>query len=178
MTYSPLDADLLTSTVLKEGPDVVAVWVLLLASMDKLHETRLTPASAASLLRISDERSEAAFAVLASPDPKSRNQEHGGRRIIAGRDGAWMLVSGEKYARRASRAAASERQRRYLDRKTKRDQAQCTEAECRKAADCEVDGRLVCTEHAFLAPKALEKAEKAGAARVGVLDAIKADEQE
>ena len=78
MSYTPLDSDFLTSTLLKEGPDAVAVFALILASADKLGESAMQPSIAASLLRISDERAEEAFRILAAPDPRSRNREHDG----------------------------------------------------------------------------------------------------
>ena len=46
MSYTPLDSGILTSSVLANGPDVVAVWTLILASADKLGETEITPTAA------------------------------------------------------------------------------------------------------------------------------------
>src|SRR5687768_9687180 len=91
MSFTPLDSDFLTSTLLKEGPDVVSVFALILASADKLGESSMQPSIAASLLRIPDERAEAAFATLAAPDPRSRNQEQEGRRILPREDGRWYV---------------------------------------------------------------------------------------
>lgn len=149
MPYTPLDSDLLTSTVLKEGPDVVACWMLILASMDKLGETSLQPSAAASLLRISDARADKAFEVLARPDRRSRNQEHGGRRILKRPGGMWAIVGAEKYQQKASRAAATERQRRYVERKAKREKGVCEIDECGNQVSGEIDGQKVCSRHAF-----------------------------
>lgn len=113
MPWTPLDSGLMTSTLLKEGPDVVAIWALLMASADKVGESVMTPSSAASLLRISDDRAKAAWLILTSPDPESRNQEYGGRRMVPTEGGKWFLTSHEKYQHLASRAAATERQRKY-----------------------------------------------------------------
>jgi hypothetical protein len=155
MSYTPLHRGLLTSTLLKEGPDVVAVWALILASTDKLGESDMTPSAAASLLRISDERAQAAFDLLAAPDPASKNQEYEGRRIIHREDGKWFVVSHAKYQGLASRAAASDRQRRYeANRKEREAQAKaaedtCDEPVCGRPAETAVGGRRVCTAHAF-----------------------------
>lgn len=155
MSYTPLDDSLLTSTLLKEGPDVVAVWALILASANKLGESGMQQSVAASLLRISDERAEAAFQTLAAPDPCSRNQEQGGRRILPCKDGRWLIVSHQKYQWLASRAAATERQRRYELRQKERDrtgaatESTCDEPGCGLPAASSVAGRMVCTAHAF-----------------------------
>lgn len=103
----------MTSTLLKNGPDVVACWVLLLASCDRNGESTMQPSAAASLLRIGDDRAKAAFAILQEPDPDSRNSEHDGRRLIRQDDGTWFVVSHQKYQWLASKARAAQRQRRY-----------------------------------------------------------------
>lgn len=155
MSYTPLDGDLLTSTLLREGPDVVACWALLLASADKLGESGMQPSIAASLLRIADERAEAAFAVLTAPDPTSRNKEYEGRRILPREDGSWFIVSHQKYQWRTSRARATERQRRYAARLEERErkgriaEGTCEESGCESPVEAAVEGRKVCSAHAF-----------------------------
>jgi hypothetical protein len=136
--FTPLDTGILTSTLLKEGPDVVACWALLLSSADKVGESSMSSSTAASLLRISDERAEAAFDVLASPDPKSRNKEHDGRRILPLDGGKWFIVSHAKYQWLASRAAATERQRKYEARQ--RELGKKTPRESKPKNSCAVEG--------------------------------------
>ena len=121
MSWNPLDESLLSSSILAEGPDVVATWALLIASANKYGVSNLTVPAVASLLRISDERAEQAFAVLVAPDKHSRNKEHEGRRIVADTDG-WLLVSHAKYRERASRMGAADRQARYVERMKARQQ--------------------------------------------------------
>jgi hypothetical protein len=155
MSYTPLDRGLLTSTLLKEGPDVVAVWALILASTDKLGESDMQPSVAASLLRISDERARTAFALLSEPDPDSKNKEHDGRRILPRENGKWLVVSHAKYQYLASRAAATERNRRYEARLKEREAGAeatantCDEPGCGRPAEAAAGGRKVCTAHAF-----------------------------
>ncbi len=115
MTWNPWDDSLLSSSILAEGPDVVATWALLVASANRFGVSDLTIPAVASLLRISDERSGKAFDVLSSPDKYSRNKEENGRRIIRMEDG-WLLVSHAKYREKASRMGAADRQARYLAR--------------------------------------------------------------
>jgi len=154
-SYTPLHCGLLTSTLLKEGPDVVAVWTLILASTDKLGESDMQPSAAASLLRISDERAKAAFALLSEPDPESKNRDHEGRRILRQENGKWLVVSHEKYQRLASRAAATERNRRYEARLKEREAKAEATAEtcdvpgCSRPAENAGGGRKVCSAHAF-----------------------------
>jgi hypothetical protein len=158
LSYTPLHSDFLTSTLLREGPDAVAVFMLVLASADKLGESSIQPSVAASLLRIKDERAEAAFAVLSAPDPKSRNKECEGRRIVPRDDGRWFIVSHQRYQHLSSRAAATQRQRKYEERKSEREQeARIQESTC-EAQGCSmpvalaVAGRKVCSAHAFDPP--------------------------
>ena len=93
----------------------MATWALLLASADRLGESHLTVPFVASVLRISDERAEAAFAVLTAPDKRSRNKDQEGRRLVEV-PGGWLLVSHAKYREKASRMGAADRQARYLAR--------------------------------------------------------------
>jgi hypothetical protein len=116
VSYVALDRAIWTSTVLKEGPVVVATWLLLLADADRYGETRATPSSIASVLRVDDAAVEKAFKVLASPDPKSRNKEHAGRRMIDKGNGLWQLVSYPIYKEMATKASAVDRQQRYEQR--------------------------------------------------------------
>lgn len=155
MSYTPLDADFLTSTLLKEGPDVVSVFALIMASTNKLGESGMEASIAASLLRISDERAEAAFKILAAPDPRSRNRAHDGRRILPRENGRWFLVSHEKYQWLASRAAATESNRRYEARKKERERsgnasaATCDESGCGLLGEVAAGGRMTCSAHAM-----------------------------
>lgn len=158
MSYTPLDSGLLTSTLLKEGPIVVAIWALILASADKLGESDMQPAAAASLLRIPDEAAKTAYAILSAPDPDSKNGEREGRRIVRLESGKWLIVSHAKYQTLASRAGAAARQRRYEARRKAREaeakaaEDACDEPGCGRPADTAVAGRRVCTAHAFGGP--------------------------
>jgi hypothetical protein len=152
MSWNPLHDSLLSSSVLAEGPDVVAVWALLIASADRNGTSELTVPFVASVLRIEDERVEEAFRVLSSPDPKSRNKEAEGRRIVPLNDGGWLLVSHGKYRERASRQAAADRQARYAAKKKALEEAAvtCEEPGCGGEVAGAVGGRKVCSAHAFL----------------------------
>jgi hypothetical protein len=155
MSYAPLDGGIVTSTLLKNGPDVVACWVLLLATCDKLGESNMQPSAAASLLRISDDRAEVAFALLASPDPKSRNKDREGRRIVRLEDGNWHVVSYQKYQYLASRARATQRSQKYEANKKAREahaeaKAYICEADgCMDPAEATSGGKVYCSRHVF-----------------------------
>ena len=121
MAYTVLDSEFAGSTMLRHGPDVVAIWMLLLATTDKLGESYMQPSAAASLLRIADERAQAAFQVLQATDADSKNREMEGRRIVRQPNGKWLGVSHGKYQARASRVWATERQKAYLRRVKERE---------------------------------------------------------
>jgi hypothetical protein len=129
---------------------VVAVWALLIASADRNGLSELTVPFVASVLRIDNERVERAFSVLSAPDPRSRNKEAEGRRIVSFGDG-WLLVSHRKYRERASKQAAAERQARYVAKKKalEEEAAMCEEVGCTGPVVAAAGGRKVCSAHAF-----------------------------
>jgi hypothetical protein len=151
MTWNPLHDGLLSSSVLAEGPDVVAVWALLIASANMNGKSEITVPFVASVLRISDERADEAFRVLSSPDPRSRNKEAEGRRIVPA-DGGWLLVSHAKYRHLASRAAAAARQAKYKAKQKalEEEAATCDEPGCDGQVVGAIDGRKLCSAHAFV----------------------------
>lgn len=114
--WNPLAVSLLTSSVLGHGPDVLAVWTLLMASADRHGHTDVSASYMADALRVDIARVDAALEVLASPDPRSRNKDQQGRRIVPG-DGGYYLVSHAKYRALANKAKAAQRQARYAERK-------------------------------------------------------------
>jgi hypothetical protein len=150
-----LDRGFLTSTILKEGPVVVACWALLLADADKLGESGMQPSVAASLLRIPDDAAEAAFKVLAAPDLKSRNVEHQGRRIIKMDNGNWQLISHGRYRDLASKSHSVLRTRKYDQNHRAREKKLpdgewiCEKYGCYSNASGVVEGKHVCSKHAF-----------------------------
>lgn len=112
MSYNPLHDALLTSSVLSEGPDVVAIWAIILSSAGSDGVSIVTAPYCASVLRISIERASAAFKVLSSPDANSRTKAHEGRRIVP-IDSGWWLPSHLKWRAEAKRLSNAERQRRF-----------------------------------------------------------------
>jgi hypothetical protein len=150
-SWNPLFLDLLTSSVLAEGPVVVSTWTLLIASADRYGESDLTPPAVASLLRITDEEADRAFDVLSSPDKRSRSRAHEGRRIIRTEEGRWLLTTHAAKRRLASTQAAADRQRRHRERLQREAEAAscCEEPGCTKEVAGAVEGRRLCSLHAF-----------------------------
>lgn len=150
MSWNPLSDTLLSSSVLAEGPDVVAIWALLMASADRDGVSVITSPFVASVLRISDERADAAFKVLLSPDPKSRNKDAEGRRIVPV-DGGWMLVSHAKYRQSASKQKAADSQAKYAAKRRALQErsAVCDVPECGEEVAGAAGGQRMCSEHAF-----------------------------
>ena len=155
MAFTPLDSNFVFSTIVSEGPDVVATWVLLLSTKDKFHESEMQPPAVAKLLGIPVERADAAFECLSSPDPRSRHREFDGRRIMRQPAGTWLIVTGDKYQERASKAAAEARKVKYARNKAAR-AANATPAEficekygCTRIAAAMVAGKRICSGHAM-----------------------------
>ena len=166
LSYAPLDSDILFSTTIKEGPVVFAVWCAILASKDQDGVTALNPESLALLMSnpekglvASLEEIQAAWKTLAAPDLKSRNQEHGGRRIIPTEDGRWIVVSHEKYRVKHQKLHRQEQLRFAKQRQREREKAEKSEAGsgappedrcevCGEAAEVAVAGARFCVNHA------------------------------
>jgi len=149
----------LQSTILKEGPVVLAVWTLILASKDKFDETRITPSAIASLLRIDDAIVEQAWELLSSPDPKSRHKDYEGRRIVATGEGTWFVVTGDHYQALASKASKEARKVKYEQNVAARNKGLapnayiCQRYGCQRTAVTIVDKKALCSAHAMLIDK-------------------------
>jgi hypothetical protein len=119
MPYTPLDSAALYSTAFRSGALEWAVWTAILSAMDVHGNASINPAFlAAQWKNVTEQEIEKAWNVHASPDPKSKNKDHEGRRLIPLEDGRWHVVSylsyREKYEedrRLALNRAAKRRQR-------------------------------------------------------------------
>lgn len=151
MGYTPLDEEVIYSTVFRQGPMVFAVWCAVLAAADQDGMTALNP-KALELLwdhKVHMKHINEAWDRLTSPDPDSKNREHAGRRIIPTEDGRWFVVSHQKYrdkfraeVRRMQVADAKRRQR-------ERDAGRmCSECDLTDALKPHGDsGRVFCKSH-------------------------------
>jgi hypothetical protein len=155
-TWNPLHASLVTSSLLSQGTDATAVWALFISTADRMGESDLTVPCVAALFKISEDRAQAAFDILASPDPRSRNKKSEGRRIIQQPDGRWLLVTHEESRKRASKEAAAVRQRDWRDRNkgTKNEDPEpqepnCDIPGCTSPAYATEDGKTLCSRHIF-----------------------------
>lgn len=79
------------------GPDVFAVWGYVIANA-KAGQIELNPLILGAIIGMTPERVEAAITFLCSPDPKSRNQAQGGRRLLLEHQYAYLVVSHSIYS--------------------------------------------------------------------------------
>ncbi len=149
--YTPLDEDVIHSTVFEEGPMVFAVWCAILATADSDGVSSLQPRTLVRLWgnKVRRDDVEGAWEVLKAPDAESQNQEHGGRRIIPHPSGGWFVVSHQKYRDKFKaeirRAQISEAKRRQRDRDAGRMCGECDETE--NLGPPGEDGRRLCKAH-------------------------------
>ena len=135
-TFTPLDHGLSDSSVnLEGGPTVLAVWSLIMSRTDQDGVTTLSPkAIYLQWLESREPRAladvEAAWEFLAAPDPRSKNADEEGRRIIPTDDGRWFVVSHAKYRERYQ----LEKRRRQLAEAKRRQRAR----ESAKGGDADV----------------------------------------
>lgn len=149
--YTPLDQEVIHSTVFEEGPVVFAVWCAILATSDQDGVSGLQPRTLVRLWANKVKRAdvEAAWDVLKSPDAESQNQDHGGRRIIPHPSGGWFVVSHQKYRDKFKseirRQQITEAKRRQRERDSGRMCAECDETDdLGKPGE---DGRRLCPAH-------------------------------
>lgn len=110
--YTKLFSTLILSSVWCESKDVKVLWVTMLALTNKHSRVDGSVPGLAKQAQLTIEETEAALAVLESPDPHSRNTGHEGRRIEKV-EGGWMVLNHAEYRRKLD---ASERKE-YLRQK-------------------------------------------------------------
>lgn len=79
------------------GPDVFAVWGYAISHAQKDSIVELNPELMAVLIGMPKERVEKAMEFLMSPDPKSRNPDHEGRRMIRQGQYEFLLTTASYY---------------------------------------------------------------------------------
>jgi hypothetical protein len=119
MAYTKVFGDILTSTVWLEDSDTRVVWLTMLAMADQHGEVMASVPGLAHTARVPVEACRAALDKFMSPDPDSRTETAGGRRIEK-IDGGWALINHAKYRAMASKEdrkeKTAERNRRYRQR--------------------------------------------------------------
>lgn len=152
MGYTPLDEDVIYSTVFERGPMVFAVWCAILATSDANGVSALNQRTLFKLWdgKVAMHHIDEAWHVLSGPDLESKNKDHGGRRIIDYGDGRWFVVSHQKY-REKHRAEVRKHQLAEAKRRQRARDAGEMCAECDSPPDPgsekNKDGRLFCAVH-------------------------------
>jgi hypothetical protein len=78
------------------GTDVFAVWGYIIANTVN-STVEINPQLLASILGSTPERVESALEFLCAPDPRSRNDEHEGRRLLKQGPFQYYVVSHQHY---------------------------------------------------------------------------------
>lgn len=86
------------------------VWITMLAMKNERHIVEGSVPGLAHLAGVKMEECEKSLKKLLAPDPYSRNQEHGGRRIEVA-EGGWLILNGEYYRKKMSADDRREYQR-------------------------------------------------------------------
>jgi len=94
--YTKLFNSILASTIWDADMPTRIVWITLLAMADKNGVAEGSLPGLAKFARVTRKDCERALKILIAPDPDSRSQEYGGRRIMPV-DGGWMLLNHAKY---------------------------------------------------------------------------------
>ncbi len=99
--YTKLFNSILASTIWREDNATRIVWITLLAMADKHGIAEGSVPGLADFARVSVPACRRALARLSAPDPDSRSQEDGGRRIET-IPGGWRLINHAKYREKLS----------------------------------------------------------------------------
>lgn len=129
--YVKILSSILRSSIWKEPDDVRLVWITMLAMADRdgfvastadgiAHETRT----------VSEERVEECLLKFQSPDPKSRTEDFGGRRVQKVERG-WLILNYKKFRDMHGEESKKAAKRRWWDEhKSKTKQQQTAECNC------------------------------------------------
>lgn len=90
-------ASMYSGSMVGLGADVFAVWGYVIGNTKPPGEVDLNPRIVAAAIGMTAEEVEAAIRVLESEDPKSRNKEHDGRRLVAIGPYRYSVVSWSDY---------------------------------------------------------------------------------
>jgi hypothetical protein len=98
--FSPLFSDIVDSSLWQESDLVVKVFMTMLAKQDRDYVVRASAFNIARWANKTEEEVLSALKVLKAPDKKRlEKQDFEGRRVEKVDDG-WLLLNGEKYARK------------------------------------------------------------------------------
>lgn len=112
MGYTKLFSSIVASSIWQEDLATKVVWVTMLAMKNERHIVEASIPGLASLAGVTMEQCQSAITKFISPDPYSKNQEHGGKRIEQV-EGGWLILNGEHYRRLLSYEERREYQRIY-----------------------------------------------------------------
>jgi len=94
--FTKLFGTLITSTIWRESDKTRIVWITMLALADRNGEVAASVPGLAALANVEIDQCREALEVLGAPDPDSRTETHGGRRIEK-IEGGWVLLNYAKY---------------------------------------------------------------------------------
>lgn len=111
--YTVIDSGILQSSLFTLAYATRLAWIAIIVEQRKGIIRGLTPASLSRLAAITIDEAAAAMLCFLSPDPYSRNQTEGGRRLVQVDEGStdYRLVNGEHYDTMIRRAKDAARQR-------------------------------------------------------------------
>jgi hypothetical protein len=118
--YVKLFSAILDSSIWDENHATVRLWIAMLAMADRTGVVTASFGGLVSRARVTREEGKRAVEVLEAPDPESKDQDYGGRRIER-IDGGWLVLNYQKYRDLQDadtvRSQTRERVRRHRERK-------------------------------------------------------------
>src|SRR5664279_4280488 len=108
--FTKLHNSILSSTIWREDPVTVKVWITMLAMADADGVVEASIPGLADFARVSIDETKVALTKFLSPDEYSRSKEYEGRRVEVA-DGGWLILNYDKYRFKLSPEDRKERER-------------------------------------------------------------------
>jgi len=116
MGFTKLWSEIVTSSIWSADDKVRILWVTMLALSDSTGFVAGSVPGLADVSRMTLEDCERALAVLTEPDPYSRSEEFGGRRLDK-IDGGWLILNYGKWREKRDPEERREYMREYMRRR-------------------------------------------------------------
>lgn len=112
--YGKIFESTFTGSLCGAGPTVFAVWGYVIANNELPGVVELNPTYVAAAIGTTEAEIQKAIDFLCSPDPKSRNPDEEGRRLVYLRAHAYRIVSFDTYHKMRDAEARQEYMRDYM----------------------------------------------------------------
>lgn len=130
-----------TGSMFGAGVHVFAVWGYIIAHCKQDSRVEINPDLVAVVLGTDRKQVDDALDYLSSPDPKSRNKEHDGRRIVKESEYTWLVVNHSLYRniRTSDELRQYNRERKQISRQRMMSNVKSSQDQCHSIQKTDTD---------------------------------------